>query len=162
WSIVAISSAMRSGWLRGRTCTAVPMRRRLVRVAIELATRSEAEITDRAGVKWISPSQTQSMPHASPISPTSHAPSNAPRPAPLLCAAAPEVLGQVIPGGSLAWPRHGIWPPLAPARATRERDSSQSPRRPSVSQDKAELVEVLRQMIMIREFDLLAVELRTA
>src|SRR5262249_59058336 len=31
-----------------------------------------------------------------------------------------------------------------------------------VSQDKAELVEILRQMIMIREFDLLAVELRTA
>jgi acetoin:2,6-dichlorophenolindophenol oxidoreductase subunit alpha len=31
-----------------------------------------------------------------------------------------------------------------------------------VPQDKAELVEILRQMIMIREFDLLAVELRTA
>ena len=31
-----------------------------------------------------------------------------------------------------------------------------------MSQDKAELVEILRQMIMIREFDLLAIELRTA
>ena len=31
-----------------------------------------------------------------------------------------------------------------------------------MSQDKAELVEILRQMILIREFDLLAVELRTA
>src|SRR5215471_8850145 len=82
--------------------------------------------------------------------------------APHLLDEEPEVHGQVIPRGGLAWPRHGIWPTLAPARAARERDSSQSPRRPSVSQDKAQLVEILRQMIMIREFDLLAVELRTA
>src|SRR5215510_2603154 len=40
---------MRSGWFSGSTWTAVPTRSRLVRVAIELATRSEAEMTDRAG-----------------------------------------------------------------------------------------------------------------
>src|SRR5438093_4468257 len=37
-----------------------------------------------------------------------------------------------------------------------------TPGRPGVSQDKVELVEILRQMILIREFDVLAVELRTA
>src|SRR5437867_1293995 len=36
-----------------------------------------------------------------------------------------------------------------------------TPGRPGVSQDKVELVEILRQMILIREFDVLAVELRT-
>ena len=36
-----------------------------MRVAIELATWSDAEITERFGVKWISPSQTQSRPQAS-------------------------------------------------------------------------------------------------
>ena len=46
-------------------------------LAIELATRSEAEITERAGVKWISPSQTQSMPQASAMSASSNASSNA-------------------------------------------------------------------------------------
>ena len=45
--------------------TAVPTRSRRVRVAIELATWSDAEITERFGVKWISPSQTQSRPQAS-------------------------------------------------------------------------------------------------
>jgi hypothetical protein len=59
------SSAMRSGWLRGRTWTAVPTRRRRVRLAIDPATWSDAEITERTGVKWISPSHTQSTPHAS-------------------------------------------------------------------------------------------------
>ena len=56
---------MRSGWLSGSTCTAVPTRRRRVRLAIALATCSEAEITERTGVKWISPSHTQSAPQAS-------------------------------------------------------------------------------------------------
>src|SRR6059036_3951722 len=56
---------MRSGWLRGSTVTAVPTRTRRVRVAIELATCSEDEITERDGLKWISPSHTQSMDHAS-------------------------------------------------------------------------------------------------
>src|SRR2546421_9197 len=41
------------------------MRSRRVRPAMALATCSEAEITERVGVKWISPSQTQSMPSAS-------------------------------------------------------------------------------------------------
>ncbi len=63
--MVATSSAMRSGWFRGRTWTAVPTRTRRVRVAMALATWSEAEITERDGVKWISPSQTQSIPQAS-------------------------------------------------------------------------------------------------
>ena len=36
-----------------------------MRLAIALATWSEEEITERVGVKWISPSQTQSMPRAS-------------------------------------------------------------------------------------------------
>src|SRR5690242_5978899 len=56
---------MRRGWFRGSTCTAVPTRRRRVRLAMALATCREAEITERVGVKWISPSQTQSMPSPS-------------------------------------------------------------------------------------------------
>ena len=68
---------MRNGWFNGSTWTAVPTRRRLVRVAIELATRSEAEMTERAGVKWISPSQTQSMPQASAAAASSKASSKA-------------------------------------------------------------------------------------
>ena len=47
------------------TWTAVPTRSRRVRLAIELATCREAEMTERIGVKWISPSHTQSTPHAS-------------------------------------------------------------------------------------------------
>src|SRR5262245_27807038 len=65
WSMVGTSSARRSGWFSGSTCTAVPTRRRRVRLAIALATCSEAEMTERVGVKWISPSHTQSMPSAS-------------------------------------------------------------------------------------------------
>src|ERR1051325_4832390 len=71
WSMVATSSAMRSGWFSGSTGTAVPTRNRLVRLAMALATCSEAEMTERVGVKWISPSQTQSAPHASAWSATS-------------------------------------------------------------------------------------------
>ena len=44
---------------------------------MELATCSDAEITDRVGVKWISPSQTQSTPSASARSATSKASRNA-------------------------------------------------------------------------------------
>ena len=36
-----------------------------MRAAIALATWSEAEMIERLGVKWISPSQTQSIPPAS-------------------------------------------------------------------------------------------------
>src|SRR5438067_4647691 len=54
------------------------MRRRRVRVAIELATWSEDEITEREGVKWISPSHTQSAPHASARSAIANASRNAP------------------------------------------------------------------------------------
>src|SRR2546426_510207 len=68
---------MRRGWLRGSTVTAVPTRRRRVRVAIELATWSDAEITERAGAKWISPSQTQSRPQASACWASSNASRNA-------------------------------------------------------------------------------------
>src|SRR5215813_11784961 len=71
WSMVATSSAMRSGWFSGSTCTAVPTRRCLVRLAMALATCSEAEMTERVGVKWISPSHTQSAPQASAWSATS-------------------------------------------------------------------------------------------
>ena len=56
---------MRRGWFSGRTWTAVPTRSRRVRLATALATWSEEEITERVGVKWISPSQTQSMPRVS-------------------------------------------------------------------------------------------------
>ncbi len=72
WSTVATSSAMRSGWFSGSTCTAVPTCRRVVREAIALATCSEAEMTERVGVKWISPSHTQSTPQASAWSATSN------------------------------------------------------------------------------------------
>ena len=68
WSTVAASSAMRSGLFRGRTCTAMPIRRRLVRVAMELATTIGAARTERVGVKCISPSHTPSSPHASAAS----------------------------------------------------------------------------------------------
>src|SRR5215813_179286 len=67
---------MRSGWFSGMTVTAVPMCTRLVRVAIELATWSDAEITERAGAKWISPSHTQSSPQASASSASSNASRN--------------------------------------------------------------------------------------
>src|SRR5262249_55043861 len=63
--MVATSSAIRSGWFSGSTWTAVPTLRRLVRLAMALATCSEAEMTERVGVKWISPSHTQSRPSAS-------------------------------------------------------------------------------------------------
>ena len=59
---------MRSGLLSGSTWTAIPMRRRLVRVAIEPATTIGAESTERAGVKCISPSHTPSSPQASDAS----------------------------------------------------------------------------------------------
>src|SRR6266540_2236138 len=50
---------------------------RRVRVAMELATWSDAEITERTGVKWISPSHTQSRPQASASSASSNASLNA-------------------------------------------------------------------------------------
>src|SRR5437879_3659501 len=72
WSTVAASSAIRSGLFRGRTWTAIPIRKRVVRVAIELATTIGAASTDRAGVKCISPSHTPSSPHASAASTSSN------------------------------------------------------------------------------------------
>jgi len=68
---------MRSGWFRGSTVTAVPTCRRRVRLAIALATWSDAEITEREGMKWISPSQTQSRPQASACWASSNASRNA-------------------------------------------------------------------------------------
>jgi hypothetical protein len=68
---------MRNGLFSGSTWTAIPIRRRFVRVAIELATTIGAESTDRAGVKCISPSHTPSSPHASAASTTSKPSRNA-------------------------------------------------------------------------------------
>jgi hypothetical protein len=47
WSTVAVSSASRSGWHSGNTCTPVPILRRLVRAAMALATVIGALITER-------------------------------------------------------------------------------------------------------------------
>src|SRR5262249_46172923 len=68
WSTVAASSAMRKGWIRGNTWTAMPTRKRLVRVAIEQATIMGAESTERLGLKCISPNHTVSSPAASAMS----------------------------------------------------------------------------------------------
>src|SRR5215475_5923003 len=75
--MVAASSAMRSGWLRGRTFTAVPTWMRLVRAAMAVATAMGAEMTERPGLKWISPSQMQSSPRASAASTVSKLSRNA-------------------------------------------------------------------------------------
>ena len=48
-----------------------------MRAAIALATWSDAEMIDREGETWISPSQTQSMPHASAWSAVSNMSRNA-------------------------------------------------------------------------------------
>ena len=48
-----------------------------MRAAMALATCSDAEITERTGVKWISPSHTQSMPQASARSASSKMSRNA-------------------------------------------------------------------------------------
>src|SRR5262245_18169889 len=53
---------MRKGWIRGKTCTAIPTRSRFVRVAIEQATMIGAESTERLGLKCISPNHTVSNP----------------------------------------------------------------------------------------------------
>ena len=151
---------MRKGWFSGSTWTAVPTRSRLVRVAIELAIRSEAEITERDGVKWISPSQTQSMPQASAMSASSNA---------LVerrdrRGAATHLLDEEseVHAGSYTM----CAACLAPARNLAYTSAEFSPilgrEDTRVSQDKTELVEILRKMILIREFDLLAIELRKA
>src|SRR5215831_9560302 len=75
--MVAASSAMRSGWLRGSTFTAVPTWMRLVRTAMAVATAMGAEMTERFGLKWISPSQMQSRPKASAVSTVSKLSRNA-------------------------------------------------------------------------------------
>src|SRR5215471_15375113 len=54
WSTVAASSAMRWGLVRGRTCTAKPIRMRCVRVVRELAMTSGEANTERSGAKWCS------------------------------------------------------------------------------------------------------------
>jgi len=68
WSIVAVSSASRSGWPSGRICTAVPILMRLVRAAIALATVSGADSSERVGFMWISASHTTSRPQLSAAS----------------------------------------------------------------------------------------------
>src|SRR5712691_6568364 len=77
WSTVAASSAMRKGWIRGNTWTAMPTRNRLVRVAIEQATMIGAARTERLGLKCISPSHTVSSPEVSARSTRSKASLNA-------------------------------------------------------------------------------------
>ena len=63
--MVAVSSARRSGWHSGSTCTAVPILSRLVRAAIAAATVSGALRTERAACWWISASQIASSPQRS-------------------------------------------------------------------------------------------------
>src|SRR5262245_42925040 len=62
------SPATRRGWLSGRSWTAVPVRTRLVREAIQLAISSGADSTERAGLTIISAIQTMSSPQASALS----------------------------------------------------------------------------------------------
>ena len=62
WSTVAASSARRSGWHSGNTCTAMPIFIRLVRAAIAAAIGSGAERWVRSGAKWISASHIASRP----------------------------------------------------------------------------------------------------
>src|SRR5215472_8176874 len=76
-STVATSSAISKGLPRGRTCTAVPTRSRRERAAMKLASASGEDCTERAPLKWISPSHTPSSPHASPASARSSASRNA-------------------------------------------------------------------------------------
>ena len=59
---------MRSGLLRGTTTIAVPMRTRRVRAARYPVRATGDDSTERTGLKWISPSQTPSSPHASDAS----------------------------------------------------------------------------------------------
>ena len=66
----------------------MPMRTRRVRAAMKLASESGAELTERTGLKWISPSQTPSSPQASAASASSsvswNAASSVPPGSPLL------------------------------------------------------------------------------
>src|SRR5262245_31517761 len=73
WSTVAASSAMRRGWIKGNTCTAMPTLSCLVRAAMALATTIGADRTERFGVKWASPSQAVSNPMISASSTSSKA-----------------------------------------------------------------------------------------
>ncbi len=65
WSTVATSSARRSGWLSGKTCTAIPIFTRRVQVARAAATTSGEASTERSFWKWISASHTASKPRSS-------------------------------------------------------------------------------------------------
>src|SRR5262245_24383774 len=149
---------------------------RFVRVAIELATSKDAEITERVGVKWISPSQTQSMPQASAMSASSKASSNAEAgvaPRRISSTKSPKCMARSyttrVAGSAsgrnpvssgpdrrsgLHWAR--FWTLRGPCGSPGDSGGS------GVSDDKTALVEMLRKMIMIREFDLLAIELRKA
>ncbi len=51
WSSVAVSSAIRMGSVRGKTCTAVPIVTRSVRAAIAEPTAINEVSTARSGVK---------------------------------------------------------------------------------------------------------------
>src|SRR5713101_7375135 len=96
WSTVAASSAMRSGWLSGRTCTAVPTWIRFVRAAMAVATALGDEMTERAGLKWISPSHTQSNPQdsiASTVSKLSRKASTSVRPGRASSMKTPKCMG---------------------------------------------------------------------
>ena len=68
WSTVAASSARRSGWHSGNTCTPVPILIRLVRAAMAAAKVSGAEQTERSGATWISASHIASSPQRSAAS----------------------------------------------------------------------------------------------
>src|SRR5579883_3166234 len=77
WSTVAVSSARRSGWVSGKTCTAVPILMRLVRAAICPATFIGALSTLRLACWWISASQNTSSPQRSAASTCSNPWANA-------------------------------------------------------------------------------------
>src|SRR5262249_35822477 len=73
----AASSAVLSGFDSGRTWTAVPIFKRVVRMASAEAMTSGAARTDRVGLKWISASQMASKPYRSAASACAKISSNA-------------------------------------------------------------------------------------
>ena len=66
--MVATSSASRSGWQSGSTCTAVPIFMRLVRWAMAAARISGEASTERSGAKCSSASHMASSPQRSAAS----------------------------------------------------------------------------------------------
>src|SRR5262245_9669125 len=136
-------------------------------------------MTDRLGVKWISPSQTQSMPQVSAMSASSKASSNAEMgvaPRRISSTKSPKCMAsEVIPRGfppahpvETGWSsgpdrRSGLhWARFWTVRGRASHKAAAAREDLGVSDDKTALVEMLRKMILIREFDLLAIELRKA